>query len=179
MHSLFSALQLPEVLHLIARQLDVRSSISCQVCRLWSDHFTPYVVKSIDGRERLWPIMRRKVPRLESISCPAWITLTKKYKDHIRHLDLCNHWLLGTALQIEIKHFTLVTISLARETSFDPTWLFDGLPELDHIFHNANWNCASNTNPDRTRACWQLILNNPGLQSPVFEHPLLWTLRAC
>lgn len=171
MHS-SSAIQLPEVLHLIACHLDVHSRLNCrQVCRLWSALFSPYVVKSIDGAN--WPWLSKwskGEPERERGKCAVRTAFIQEYKDHIRHLTLRNNWLLEVALQFEVTRLTSLTMAFDRETSIDSAWSFDGLLELGHILHVTNWYYAPGEKSDLTRACWQLILNNPELQSLRFTN---------
>ncbi|KAH7039348.1 hypothetical protein BKA57DRAFT_473504 [Linnemannia elongata] len=160
------ALQLPEVLHLIACQLDVGSRFSCrQVCRFWSALFSPCVVESIDGHQ--WPWLckwREREPERTRSDSAARTAFILEHKDHIRHLTLNNHWLQEIALQIKVTRLTSLTISFDGRL-VDPPRPFNGLPELEQVLHLANWYYSPGPKSDRTRACWQLILNNPQLQS--------------
>ncbi|KAF9082119.1 hypothetical protein BGX23_012792 [Mortierella sp. AD031] len=170
------ALQLPEVLHLIAPHLNVDSYLSSrQVCRLWNTLFTPYIAQSVDDRVRPWTDTSKPCNRngwdanvaaanARNATRAAFI---QEHKDHVRRLEIWDLWLLQTVLQSDLTQLTSLKIH-GRFTQPSRGSLQD-LTVPKSLFKVTSYRNPAAITFQRTRACWQVIRNNPGLQSIRFE----------
>ncbi|KAF9100682.1 hypothetical protein BGX29_006358 [Mortierella sp. GBA35] len=125
---------IPDVLYLIAPNLDNRSLVAClQVSRLWNQVFTPY----------FWTTTRPETLFERQLS------LLTKYGRHIRDLRIEHVWM--TFIVLYAKPTQLRSVSFKTHSSY----------------YKAT-KAASETKMNRTRACWQLLLDNPNLERVEF-----------
>ncbi|KAF9910542.1 hypothetical protein EC991_006360 [Linnemannia zychae] len=172
-----SAIHLPEVLHLIALHLPPSDLLTCRfVCHLWDTIFTPYIARIIHDRAKLWSSSRqpsRLRNDLDEISSmidaknALRAAFIQKHKGHVRRLVIFEQWLLETALRTSLTQLTSLHIvahftSRTHGLNVLPDELFSDVPES--IFAVTLYRRPVPLTLARTRATWQLIRNNPGLE---------------
>ncbi|KAK3835690.1 MAG: hypothetical protein J3R72DRAFT_451081 [Linnemannia gamsii] len=172
-----SAILLPEVLHLIALNLEIKDLLNCRfVCHLWEKIFTPYIARSVHDRSRPWDNTPQRqhsrmggrdavVPTADAGNALR-TAFIQKHKEHVRHIVLYDQWLLETALRIPLTQLT----SLKIIAHFSQPRGFDLLPDEQLVdVPQSLFSVTTLRHPGpltftRTRASWQLIRNNLNLE---------------
>ncbi|KAF9126188.1 hypothetical protein BGW39_006821 [Mortierella sp. 14UC] len=177
-----SAIHLPEVLHLIALHLQVKHLLTCRfVCHLWDTIFTPYIARTIHDRSRPWDNTlsqrltastirlgggRDEVIPTADARHALRVAFIQKHKEHVRHLLLYDQWLIETAVKLSLTQLTSLRIIAhftSRPQGYDlPDELLSDVPQS--LFAVTSLRHPTPLTFARTRACWQLIRNNPGLE---------------
>ncbi|KAF9156801.1 hypothetical protein BG015_001133 [Linnemannia schmuckeri] len=142
------------------------------VCRLWETLFTPYIARTVSDRSRPWFDTSRHQNRTkwEAIVAAAdtnnavRATFIQKHKDHVRHLTLYDQWLLVTILRTPLTQLTLLRIH-GHFTKPSGETLPDEYADISKaLFSVTTRRFPAPLSLNRTRACWQIIRNNPNLK---------------
>lgn len=182
---------IPEVLFLIASFCDPSSFLSCsQVCRQWCDIFTPYFWKTVDDSQDPWSRLLRPHPNNNPKLFKAPPHLAHAH--HIRHLLIAERWLLSTAISSNINNLeSLVFGGRFNEWTYpsNVSHIDEAPSEVtvpDTIFHIPSERPLSKLYKRimtlRSQLCWQLVFNNPHLQSIRFKSatstPTFWGFKS-
>ncbi|KAG0264726.1 hypothetical protein BGZ95_003529 [Linnemannia exigua] len=178
-----SAIHLPEVLHLIALHLEIKTLLNCRfVCHLWETIFTPYIARSVHDRSKPWDntlqLQHSRMGGRDAVVPTAdarnvlRAAFIQKHKEYVRHIVFYDQWLLETALRIPLTQLTSLKViaHFSQPCGFDLLLDEQLIDVPQSLFSVTTSSYSTPLTFMRTRATWQLIRSNLGL-----EHLLIST----